>query len=71
MVNVADVKVHVGLELSEFKEQALAKGAKSVRVVERDGKPMMVTKDLRKDRVNVAVKTEGGKEIVSHVKNVG
>ena len=66
-----DLSRFIGLELSEFKEKALENGYGCVRVVEKDGESFMVTMDYRTDRVNVAVKTTDGKEIVTKIANIG
>lgn len=56
-----------GLPLDEFTEKAKERGVGSVRVTVRDGEHLMTTKDLRRDRLNVEVTTETGKEIVTAV----
>merc|ERR1712137_1049838 len=57
----------VGKPLTEFMELARERGAGIVRVVEIDGKPTNLTKDLRADRLNIKTKSEGNAQIVVSV----
>jgi hypothetical protein len=60
----------VGLPIDEFTKQAEAIGA-SVRVTEIDGQPQAMTMDYRFDRINVAVTTTDGVQIVTGLNGLG
>jgi hypothetical protein len=64
-MKVDDFVELVGLPLAEFEERAKAKGVGSVRVVEQDGVGRSVTKDLRRDRLNVRTTTREGIVVVT------
>eukprot|EP00012_Vannella_robusta_P003278 CAMPEP_0206184308 /NCGR_PEP_ID=MMETSP0166-20121206/1148_1 /ASSEMBLY_ACC=CAM_ASM_000260 /TAXON_ID=95228 /ORGANISM="Vannella robusta, Strain DIVA3 518/3/11/1/6" /LENGTH=72 /DNA_ID=CAMNT_0053599313 /DNA_START=1 /DNA_END=219 /DNA_ORIENTATION=- len=67
----SDIKDLVGLSLDEFTTKAKERGVGRVRPTEIDGKPQMVTKDMRRDRINVAVETKDGTQVVTALKNIG
>ncbi len=60
----------VGLPIDEFTAQAEALGA-TVRVTEIDGEPQMATRDYRPNRVNVAVTTTDGVQVVTAIESLG
>merc|ERR1712137_475568 len=63
--NMKDLEDLIGKELGEFTNFAqLYLGVGSVRVIERDGEVLNITKDIRRDRLNIRTITEGDKQIV-------
>jgi hypothetical protein len=60
----------VGLPIDEFTKQAEEIGA-SVRVTDIDGQPQAMTMDYRFDRINVAVTTTDGVQIVTGLNGFG
>jgi len=52
-----------GLKLNQAREAASSMAC-TLRVVKKDGKDLPVTKDLRPDRINVAVKDKRVKKVV-------
>lgn len=52
--NPFDAKTLIGLTVAEAMDRARPHGC-SVRVTERDGKPLIATMDLRHDRIDVTV----------------
>ena len=58
--NKSDLKDLVGMPLPKFTTEAKKRGVGQVRPTEIDGKPQMVTMDMRTDRINVAVETKDG-----------
>lgn len=57
----------IGLDLEHFRSSAIKRGVGMVRVIEEDGVSLPVTKDLRNDRLNIAVETRGDKKIVTRL----
>ena len=69
-LDIASLESLVGLPIEEFAKEAEAMGA-SVRVTEIDGQPQAVTMDYQFDRVNVAVTTTDGVQIVTALSGLG